>query len=128
MGIGLVAVPCAWRHAAGTRKGCPYTQKTPPGSLAPALCALHWEREAILAAMSEDRVTEYKAAYDTWQRHLAALHSFFLDKQRIDPLRLKGVLNREARSKHKYDVARLRLLGIEEEGPLVDDDEEGENE
>jgi hypothetical protein len=76
--------------------------------------------------MSEDRVAEYKAAYEAWQRHLAVLHSFFLDKERIDPLRLKGVLTREARSKRKYDIARLRLLGIEEEGPLSDEDEEGD--
>jgi hypothetical protein len=77
--------------------------------------------------MAEDKVAEYRAAYETWQRHLAALHAFFLDKQRIDPLRLKGVLVREARSKRKYDAARLKLLGIEEEGPFDDgghDDED----
>ena len=70
---------------------------------------------------SEDKVAVYRDAYETWQRHLAALHEFFLDKKRIDPLRLKGVLNREARSKRKYDQARLRLLGIEEDAPLSDD-------
>jgi hypothetical protein len=74
--------------------------------------------------MAEDKVAEYRAAYDTWQRHLAALHAFFLDKQRIDPLRLKGILVREARSKRKYDLARLRLLGIEEEGPFGDSDDD----
>lgn len=76
--------------------------------------------------MSEDKVAAYKEAYETWQRHLAALHEFFLEGKRIDPLRMKGVLNREARSKRRYDAARLRLLGIEEEGPL--DEEEGESE
>ncbi len=70
--------------------------------------------------MAEDKVTEYKAAYETWQKHLSDLHAFFLDKQRIDPLRLKGVLVREARSKRKYDAARLKLLGIEEDGPFTD--------
>lgn len=70
---------------------------------------------------SEDKVAVYRDAYETWQRHLAALHEFFLEKKRIDPLRLKGVLNREARSKRKYDQARLRLLGIEEDAPLFDD-------
>ena len=75
--------------------------------------------------MDEDRVAEYRAAYETWQKHLADLHAFFLDKQRIDPLRLKGILVREARSKRKYDAARLKLLGIEEDGPFgVDDDED----
>jgi hypothetical protein len=76
--------------------------------------------------VSDDKVADYKEAYETWQRHLAALHEFFLEGKRIDPLRLKGVFNREARSKRKYDQARLRLLGIEEEGPFVDD--EGEDE
>jgi hypothetical protein len=75
-----------------------------------------------------DKVADYRAAYETWQRHLAALHAFFLDHERIDPLRLKGILVREARSKRKYDVARLRLLGIEEEGPFDGgDDEDGED-
>ena len=78
-------------------------------------------------AETEDKVAVYKEAYETWQRHLAALHEFFLDKKRIDPLRLKGVLNREARSKSQYDQARLRLLGIEEDGPFGADDE-GEDE
>jgi hypothetical protein len=73
-------------------------------------------------AESEDKVAAYREAYETWQRHLAALHEFFLEKKRIDPLRLKGVLNREARSKRKYDQARLRLLGIEEDAPLFEDD------
>lgn len=77
----------------------------------------------ILVAMSEseDKAAVYQEAYETWQRHLAPLHEFFLEKKRIDPLRLKGVLNREARSKRKYDQARLRLLGIEDDMPLFDD-------
>jgi hypothetical protein len=79
-------------------------------------------------AESEDKVAVYKEAYETWQRHLAALHEFFLEKKRIDPLRLKGILNREARSKRKYDQARLRLLGIEEDAPLFDDTEDDEDE
>ncbi len=94
-------------------------------SMRPALCMA-----LILAAMREpeDKVTVYREAYETWQRHLAPLHEFFLEKKRIDPLRLKGVLNREARSKRKYDQARLRLLGIEEDGPLFDDGEDEEDE
>jgi hypothetical protein len=74
--------------------------------------------------MAEDKVSEYRAAYETWQKHLEALHGFFLEKQRIDPLRLKGILVREARSKRKYDIARLKLLGIEEEGPFDDGDDD----
>jgi hypothetical protein len=84
----------------------------------------------ILVVMSEsdDKVAVYREAYETWQRHLAPLHEFFLEKQRIDPLRLKGVLNREARSKRRYDAARLRLLGIEDDGHLFDDDDAEEDE
>ena len=85
---------------------------------------------SILGSMAEteDKVAVYKEAYETWQRHLAALHEFFLEKKRIDPLRLKGVLNREARSKRKYDQARLRLLGIEEGGPFGADEDVDEDE
>ena len=71
---------------------------------------------------SEDNVTAYKEAYDNWQHHLAALHEFFLDHKRIDPLHLKGVLTRESRAKRKYDKARLALLGIEEEDVTGDDE------
>jgi len=77
---------------------------------------------------TEDKVAVYKEAYETWQRHLAALHEFFLEKKRIDPLHLKGVLNREARSKRKYDQARLRLLGIEEDASLFDDGDDKDDE
>lgn len=73
--------------------------------------------------MDEDRVAAYKEAYETWQEHLLALHEVLLEHKRLDPLRLKGVLNRESRSKHKYDAARLRLLGIES-----NDDTDGEDE
>jgi hypothetical protein len=55
---------------------------------------------------------DYRQAYDDWQRQLAGLHAFFLEGERLDPVRLKGLLNREARAKRRYDAARLRLLGI----------------
>ena len=76
---------------------------------------------------TEDRVENYRQAYETWQGHLAALHEFFLEKKRIDPLRLKGVLNREDRSKRRYDKARLRLLGIEDDTLPIDHDEDKEH-
>lgn len=56
---------------------------------------------------------EYLAAYDDWQKQLADLHAVLLEGRRTDPARLKGLLNREARAKERYDAARLRLLGIE---------------
>ncbi len=68
---------------------------------------------------------EYREAYDTWQKHLAGLHGVFLEGTRLDPVRLKGLLNRESRAKRRYDRARLRLLGIEEED-LTDDEEDGD--
>jgi hypothetical protein len=49
----------------------------------------------------------------------------FLEGKRLDPIRLKGLLNRESRAKRGYDRARLRLLGIDED-IIVDD--EGEEE
>jgi hypothetical protein len=69
---------------------------------------------------------QYREAYDAWQRQVAGLHEVFLDGKRLDPVRLKGLLNRESRTKRRYDRARLRLLGIEEEDALenAEDDEE----
>jgi hypothetical protein len=55
---------------------------------------------------------EYRQAYDAWQEQLATLHRVFLDGDRLDPPQLKGLLNREARAKERYDAARLALLGI----------------
>ena len=37
----------------------------------------------------------------------------FFPRAIIEPDAIKGLLNREARAKEKYDVARLRLLGLE---------------
>jgi hypothetical protein len=74
--------------------------------------------------IDEDRVTGYRAAYEEWQKQLAGLHEVFLEGKRPDPVRLKGLLNRESRAKRKYDAARLRLLGIEEEPEMTDEDED----
>jgi len=66
--------------------------------------------------MAEDDTRQaYRAAYEVWQRQLGDLHAVLLDGRRLDPVRLKGLLNRESRAKRRYDTARLRLLGIEEE-------------
>ena len=67
-----------------------------------------------------DRTAAYQEAYEAWQRQLAGLHEVFLEGKRLDPMRLKGLLNRESRAKRRYDQARLRLLGIE----AADDDDE----
>jgi len=70
------------------------------------------------------RAGDYRAAYDEWQAQLQRLHEFFLEGKRLDPLQIKGLLNREARAKARYDRARLALLGIEEEA-APDDEEDG---
>jgi len=57
---------------------------------------------------------EYKTAYDTWTKHLAALHKVLLDGERLPPPQLKGLLNREALAKERYDDARRKLLGLSE--------------
>ena len=65
---------------------------------------------------SEVRKREYIEAYEAWQKQLQALHRVVLEGQRIDPPRLKGLLNREVRAKEKYEEARRRLLGLGTDG------------
>ena len=74
--------------------------------------------------MAEDRVADYREAYEDWQKQLAGLHGVFLEGNRLDPVRLKGLLNRESRAKRRYDQARLRLLGIEEDDEAADTDDD----
>lgn len=63
--------------------------------------------------VSVERRAGYLAAYDDWQKKLAALHEVFLDGTRtLEGDQMKGLLNREARAKAKYDEARLELIGI----------------
>jgi len=59
-----------------------------------------------------ERQQEYRQAYRAWQEQLATLHRVFLEGERLEPPKLKGLLNREARAKERYDAARLALLGI----------------
>jgi len=62
----------------------------------------------------QDNKAEYKTAYEAWQTQLAGLHKVLLDGERMPPPQLKGLLNREARAKERYDEARRRLLGLSE--------------
>lgn len=59
-----------------------------------------------------DAKREYIEAYETWQGHLKDLHRVLLEGQRMNPPQLKGLLNREARAKERYDGARRILLGL----------------
>ena len=71
----------------------------------------------------EQTKQEYLSAYEAWLRHLAEVHAVLLEGRRLDPPRLKGLLNREARAKLRYDAARRRLLGIPDEASDIDDEE-----
>lgn len=62
--------------------------------------------------VSDDVRSEYEAAWGDWQAQLAKVHAMFLDGVRPHPTQIKGMLNREARAKERYDAARKRLLGI----------------
>jgi hypothetical protein len=91
----------------------------------PPLESVNQPNWSYTPGMSEaDKTTLYKDAYEDWQKQLAGLHEVFLEGRRLDPLRLKGLLNRESRAKRRYDQARLRLLGIEEDDGAADDDSE----
>jgi len=59
--------------------------------------------------------SEYREAYDAWQTQVQALHRVLLDGERLEPPKLKALLNREARAKERYDQQRRALLGIPEE-------------
>ena len=63
--------------------------------------------------VSDERREAYLKAYEDWQKQLQALHDVFLEGTRT-PVgdQFKGLLNREARAKERYDAARLELLGI----------------
>ena len=74
----------------------------------------------------QDRLAPYREAYEGWQKQLVGLHAVFLEGQRLDPVRLKGLLNRESRAKRRYDRARLTLLGIE--GDEAPDDSAADDE
>ncbi len=60
----------------------------------------------------EDFKREYVDSYEAWQEQLQALHRVLLEGERLEPPKLKGLLNREARAKQRYDTARRRLLGL----------------
>ena len=60
-----------------------------------------------------DPKQEYRDAYEAWQKHLSGVHDLLLEGNRIPPEQIKGLLNREARAKERYDAARRRLLGID---------------
>ena len=60
-----------------------------------------------------ERQEEYRRAYQAWQQQLGSLHRVVLDGDTLEPPKLKGLLNREARAKESYDAAREALLGLD---------------
>ena len=44
----------------------------------------------------QDRKRDYLDAYEAWQKQLQALHRVMLDGDRLEPPKLKALLNREA--------------------------------
>lgn len=70
--------------------------------------------------VDSERQREYREAYQGWQEQLEALHHVVLEGEALEPPKLKGLLNREARAKERYDAARLALLGLgEPEDPFA---------
>ncbi|MBI5949688.1 MAG: hypothetical protein HY875_16235 [Chloroflexi bacterium] len=65
----------------------------------------------------EATVQAYRQAWEDWRKQLDHLHRVFLEGELARPDQLKGLLNREARAKERYDAARLRLLGLDEPAP-----------
>lgn len=67
-----------------------------------------------------ERQQAYREAHQAWQEQFQALHRVGLDGEALEPPKLKGLLNREARAKERYDAARLALLGLgEQEDPFA---------
>jgi hypothetical protein len=64
--------------------------------------------------VEEAQVQDYRDAWANWNKALEDLHAVFLEGQRRPPEQMKGLLNREARAKERYDAARKALLGIED--------------
>lgn len=60
----------------------------------------------------DDVKGEYRKAYEEWQAQLASMHRVLLDGERLEPPKLKALLNREARAWDRYAAARRRLLGL----------------
>ena len=65
-----------------------------------------------MVRVDPQRQQEYREAWADWQKQLTRLHEVFLEDDQIGPPQLKGLLNREARAKRRYDAAREVLLGV----------------
>ena len=62
--------------------------------------------------MEQQTAEAYREAYEAWRKQLDQVHAFMLDGEPLHPTKIKGLLNREASAKERYDEARRALLGI----------------
>ncbi|HET9476247.1 MAG TPA: hypothetical protein VFP63_02030 [Dehalococcoidia bacterium] len=60
----------------------------------------------------DDVKREYRKAYEDWQAQLTGLHRVLLNGERLEPPKLKALLNREARAFERFEAVRRRLLGL----------------
>ncbi len=59
----------------------------------------------------DDTKEEYRRALEEWQEQLHGVHRVLLDGERLEPPKLKGLLNREARAKERYDDGETETSG-----------------
>ncbi|MBI2766269.1 MAG: hypothetical protein HYX53_10205 [Chloroflexi bacterium] len=69
--------------------------------------------------VDDETAQAYREAWEAWIKQIEHVNRVFLEGEKLRPDQIKGLFNREARAKTKYDAARRRLLGIEE-SPLGD--------
>ena len=66
--------------------------------------------------VSKEIHQEYIDSYTAWLRQLEAVHAFFFEGTMLTPDKVKGLLNREANAKAKYDLNRAKMLGLSPDG------------
>jgi hypothetical protein len=60
----------------------------------------------------DDLKREYLASYEDWQAQICKLNRVLVEGVRMDPPKLKGLLNREARAWEHFGKSRRLLLGL----------------
>ncbi|MFN0094579.1 MAG: hypothetical protein ACKVVT_07345 [Dehalococcoidia bacterium] len=79
-----------------------------------------------MAFADPETAAHYRDAWTAWLKQVEHVHRVFLEDESLRPDQIKGLLNREARAKEKYDAARLKLLGLDE-APSIEPDPAGGN-
>lgn len=69
--------------------------------------------------VDEATAREYREAWEGWRKQIEHVNRVFLEGEAIKPDQIKGLLNREARWKARFDDARRRLLGLDRPSPLA---------